>query len=50
VAKENLGQSAEVIQKSILDSVYDFVKDAPPFDDITLMVLVRDEESIDPED
>ena len=42
VAKGNLGQSAEAIQKSILDSVYAFVGDAPPFDDITLMVLVRD--------
>jgi len=38
----NLGQSAEDLQTSILDSVYDFVGDAPPFDDITLMVLVRD--------
>jgi serine phosphatase RsbU (regulator of sigma subunit) len=42
VAKKHLGQSAEALQRSILDSVYDFVGDAPPFDDITLMVLVRD--------
>jgi serine phosphatase RsbU (regulator of sigma subunit) len=42
VIQENLGQSAEEMQKSILDAVYDFVGDAPPFDDITLMVLSRD--------
>lgn len=42
VAQKNLGHTAEAIQKSILDSVYDFVMDAPPFDDITLMVIVRD--------
>jgi serine phosphatase RsbU (regulator of sigma subunit) len=46
VVKENLGQSAEEIQKNILDAVYDFVGDAPPFDDITLMVLVRDNETL----
>jgi serine phosphatase RsbU (regulator of sigma subunit) len=45
VIKENLGQSAEVLQKSILDKVYAFVGEAPPFDDITLMVLVRDPET-----
>jgi serine phosphatase RsbU (regulator of sigma subunit) len=45
VAKKHLGQSAEALQRSILDSVYDFVGDAPPFDDITLMVLVRDVET-----
>jgi serine phosphatase RsbU (regulator of sigma subunit) len=42
VVKENIGQSAEALQKSILDAVYEFVSDAPPFDDITLMVLARD--------
>ena len=42
VIQENLGQSAEILQKSVLDAVYDFVGDAPPFDDITLMVLSRD--------
>jgi sigma-B regulation protein RsbU (phosphoserine phosphatase) len=47
VIKENLGQSAEALQKSILDRVYAFVGEAPPFDDITLMVLVRDPETND---
>jgi serine phosphatase RsbU (regulator of sigma subunit) len=42
VIQEHLGESAEMLQKSILDAVYDFVGDAPPFDDITLMVLRRD--------
>jgi len=45
VATENFGQSAEAMQKSILDSVYDFVSDAQPFDDITLMILVRNKEN-----
>ena len=43
VVKKNLGQSAEALQKSIVDAVYEFVGDAPPFDDITLMVVVRDQ-------
>jgi serine phosphatase RsbU (regulator of sigma subunit) len=43
VIKENLGRSAEALQKAILDAVYDFVGNAPPFDDITLMVVVRDQ-------
>jgi serine phosphatase RsbU (regulator of sigma subunit) len=42
VIQKNLDQSAEMLQKSILDAVYDFVGEAPPFDDITLMVLSRD--------
>jgi serine phosphatase RsbU (regulator of sigma subunit) len=42
VIQEHLGESAEMLQKSILDAVYDFVGEAPPFDDITLMVLRRD--------
>ena len=42
VINENLGQSAEALQKSILERVYAFVGEAPPFDDITLMVIVRD--------
>jgi serine phosphatase RsbU (regulator of sigma subunit) len=41
VAIQNNTQSAESLQKTILDSVYDFVGDAEPFDDITLMILVR---------
>lgn len=42
IIQDHLGESAETLQKSILDAVYDFVGDAPPFDDITLMVLRRD--------
>ena len=43
VAKKNLGQSAEDIQASILNTVYQFVGDEPQFDDITLIVLIRDQ-------
>jgi serine phosphatase RsbU (regulator of sigma subunit) len=42
VAKANLGQSAGDLQATILDAVHQFVGDAPQYDDITLMVLVRD--------
>lgn len=42
VVKANLGKSAGDLQASILDAVHQFVGDAPQFDDITLMVLVRD--------
>jgi len=42
VIKENLGQSAEGLQRSILDAVYQFLGETPPQDDITLMVLKRD--------
>lgn len=44
VIQENLGQPAEVLQTAILDAVYDFMGDAAPFDDITLMILIRDPE------
>ena len=40
--KANLGQSAEVIQAAILEMVQRFVGDGPQFDDITLMVVMRD--------
>jgi len=49
VVQEHLGETAEHLQKSILDAVYDFVGDAPPFDDITLMVLRRDPQEETPE-
>ena len=42
IIQEHLGESAETLQRSILNAVYDFVGDAPPFDDITLMILRRD--------
>lgn len=42
IIQEHLGESAETLQRSILDAVYNFVGNAPPFDDITLMVLQRD--------
>jgi sigma-B regulation protein RsbU (phosphoserine phosphatase) len=38
----NLGRSAEEIQRAVLAQVSEFAGDAPPFDDITLAVLVRD--------
>jgi hypothetical protein len=38
-----------MLQRSILDAVYDFVGDAPPFDDITLMVLRRNLQKEPPE-
>lgn len=42
-AQVTLGRSAEQIQQAILNQVYGFVGEAPQFDDITLIVLIRDE-------
>lgn len=42
IVKENHGQSAEQLQQSILNAVYDFLGDISPQDDITVMVLKRD--------
>jgi serine phosphatase RsbU (regulator of sigma subunit) len=43
IAKDNLGRTAEEIQSKILDEVYQFVGEAPQFDDITLIVLIRNQ-------
>jgi len=45
VINDNIGQSAEGLQKAILDALYDFLGDIPPQDDITLMVIKRDKPS-----
>jgi sigma-B regulation protein RsbU (phosphoserine phosphatase) len=42
VIRANKGKSAGDLQASILDAVHKFVGDAPQYDDITIMVLVRD--------
>jgi serine phosphatase RsbU (regulator of sigma subunit) len=47
-ASANLGRAAEAVQESVLAEVQRFVGDAPQFDDITVMVAVRDPKS--PED
>ena len=39
---ENLGKSADEIQGAIIDAVYAFTGDAPQFDDITFIALIRD--------
>jgi sigma-B regulation protein RsbU (phosphoserine phosphatase) len=43
VVRANLGKTAGDLQASILDAVHQFVGNAPQQDDITLMVLVRDQ-------
>jgi serine phosphatase RsbU (regulator of sigma subunit) len=44
IAQENLGTSAQEIQRSVLDSIEEFVGEAPQFDDITLLVVMRESE------
>ena len=41
ISRANVGRSAEDIRKAIIQSISDFVGDAPQFDDITLVVAVR---------
>jgi sigma-B regulation protein RsbU (phosphoserine phosphatase) len=41
-AQSHLGETAHEIQAAILEEVENFVGAAPQFDDITLMVLLRD--------
>jgi serine phosphatase RsbU (regulator of sigma subunit) len=40
--QQNIGKTVEEVQKSILDKVHHFVGDAPRFDDITLVILGRE--------
>lgn len=42
VAQNHLERTAYELQEQILQEVQDFAGDAPQFDDITLMILVRD--------
>jgi phosphoserine phosphatase RsbU/P len=44
IAQENLATSAHEIQRSILESIQEFVGEAPQFDDITLLVVMRESE------
>jgi sigma-B regulation protein RsbU (phosphoserine phosphatase) len=41
VVQANLGRSAQDIQRALMAQLHEFVGNAPQFDDITLMVLVR---------
>jgi energy-coupling factor transporter ATP-binding protein EcfA2 len=41
IAQANLGRSAHGLQEELLTRLQDFMADAPPFDDITLMTVVR---------
>jgi hypothetical protein len=42
IGDANLGRSASEIQEAIIASVHEFVGNAPQFDDITLLVTVRE--------
>jgi sigma-B regulation protein RsbU (phosphoserine phosphatase) len=41
VGSAKLGHSARDIQEGVINSIHDFVGDAPQFDDITLVVVSR---------
>lgn len=45
VVGKHLHRSADIIENQVIDAVYDFVGEAPQFDDMTLMVLVREPEN-----
>jgi len=40
--QQNIGKTAQEIQRNLLDRVHRFVGDAPRFDDLTLVVLTRE--------
>jgi len=42
IAQANLGRSAQDIQDALIAGVHQFMGDAPQFDDITLVIAVRD--------
>jgi sigma-B regulation protein RsbU (phosphoserine phosphatase) len=41
VVRTNLGRPAQDVQNALLAEVHEFAGDAPQFDDITLMVVIR---------
>jgi sigma-B regulation protein RsbU (phosphoserine phosphatase) len=45
-AQQHLGKSALEVQQGILDRVHSFVGEAPRFDDLTLVVLSREDSEI----
>jgi sigma-B regulation protein RsbU (phosphoserine phosphatase) len=45
IGRANMNQPAEEIKEAIMNSIFDFVDEAPQFDDITLLVVARDSES-----
>jgi serine phosphatase RsbU (regulator of sigma subunit)/CHASE3 domain sensor protein len=47
VVRANWGRSATDIQDGVIAEVDGFVGDAPQFDDITMMVVIRDPSSVD---
>ena len=43
--KSNLGRSAQDIQKAVFTAIHQFAAGVPQFDDITMVVLVRESAS-----
>ena len=41
--QQNIGKTLQEVQQRILDKVHRFVGDAPRFDDLTLVILGRDD-------
>lgn len=44
ILQANMGRSADIIEDKLVSAIYDFAGEAPQYDDITLMVLVRETE------
>ncbi len=44
IVQANVGRSADIIEDKLISAIYEFSGEAPQYDDITLMVLVREAE------
>lgn len=42
IVQANMGRSADIIENKLVSAIYEFAGEAPQYDDITLMVLVRE--------
>ncbi len=45
IVSANMGRSADIIENKLVSAIYEFAGEAPQYDDITLMILMREGQS-----